>query len=115
MLVSVEMYSVHAARRRYGTCVEEVAGQIGADLAIDLGQARAPLLRSGKLGGDGSLRATNGRRRHQEDGRDGHPGLDGRLPDLSYKSDHALTCRPSVVVGVAKLKIIRAQHKDHES
>jgi len=115
MLVSIEMYPIHPARRRHATGIEEVTRQVGTDLAINLSQACAPFLRSGKLGGNWSLRATNWRRAYQKDRREGHPRLDGGLPDLFYKSGRALTCRPGVVVGMTKLKIIRSQHQDHKS
>src|SRR5271163_2761232 len=100
------MDSVHAARRRYGSGIEKVTGQIGADLSIDLSQAQASLLSSREFSGDWSLWEPNGRGRYQKDGRNGHARFDGGQPDLIYKGGDALTCRPSVVVGVTELKVV---------
>lgn len=91
-----------------------MARQSGAHCPIGIGKPCTPLLRAGKLRGNGALWRSNWWRTHHQNRRNGHSRLDRRLPYLVHQRSDPLSCRPGSVVRVRKLKIIRTQHQDDQ-
>src|SRR5579863_7003634 len=114
MLIGIEVDSIHKARRRHTSGIEEMTSESGTDLTISVAQAGTSRLGSGELFGNGSAWRVNGRRADHQNRRDGHTGLDGRAADFVYQRGNTLRGGPGIVIRMTKLKIVGSQRQDYE-
>src|SRR5579871_822429 len=109
------MDSVHSAGWSDAAGIEEMAGKIRADLAIDIGESDAPLVRTIEFGRDYALRVANRGRSDQQNRGNRHAWLNGCFANFPDQRGDALSGRPGIVVRMAKLEIVGAEHQDYES
>jgi hypothetical protein len=91
-----------------------MTSESGGNLRIGLCQTRASLLGTTKFRRNTSSWRADLRWTNNQNWWHWNSWLDGRVPDLIDKRSYALGRRPSVIVRMAELKIVRSQHEDYE-
>jgi len=104
------MYAINCTGTRDSLRIKVVAFEIRGHLSICCRQTFASLLGGLKLRCDISSRSANLWGGDDQNRRHRHTWLDWRCPNLIHKCSYSLGCRPSVVVWVAELKIVRTEH-----
>src|SRR5260221_13560764 len=108
------MNTINLARTCDGVRIKVVTSQSGSNLLVGFVKAGAPFLSSPELRRNRSVWYTDSWRADNQDCRYGHTGFDRRDSDFMNQCGNALSCRPSVVVGMAKLEIVGSQHQDEK-
>jgi hypothetical protein len=114
VLIAIEMHAINPAASCNASRVKEMTTETGGNLHIGVRQTGASLLGATKFRRNTSPWRADLRWANYQNWWNGHSWLDGRLSDFVDQRSDALSRRPSVIVGMAELKVVRSQHKDDE-
>ena len=113
MLVGIQMDTVDPARGGDRARIKEIALQGIGDIAISRRQTHTFGVTSHKLRRDRPLGGLDRRGSDHQNGRDRHPRFNGGLSDGPNENGDPLGHMPRRV-GMHRLKIVCAQHQDHQ-